>query len=46
VPHLSFREGEVKAVLAELRGDAALEGASVEYQLRETLRRIRSTARR
>jgi hypothetical protein len=44
--HLGFREGEVKAVLAELRGDAELEGASIEHQLREALRRIRSTARR
>jgi hypothetical protein len=33
--HLGFREGEVKAVLPELRGDAELEGASIEHQLRE-----------
>jgi hypothetical protein len=44
--HLGFREGEVKAVLAELRGDAELEGASIEHQLREALRRIQSTPRR
>jgi hypothetical protein len=43
---LGFREAEVKAVLAELRGDAELEGASIEHQLREALRRIQSTARR
>jgi hypothetical protein len=43
---LGFRDGEVKAVLAELRGDAELEGASIEHQLREALRRIKSTARR
>jgi len=39
--HLGFREGEVKAVLAELRGDTALAGASVERLLREALCRIR-----
>ena len=38
--HLGFREGEVKAVLAELRGDAALASASVERLLREALCRI------
>jgi 5-methylcytosine-specific restriction endonuclease McrA len=43
--HLGFREGEVKAVLGELRGDAGLVGASVEHLLREALRRIRPTAR-
>jgi hypothetical protein len=43
--HLGFREGEVKTVLAELRSDAQLHGASVEHLLREALRRIRSTAR-
>jgi hypothetical protein len=43
--HLDFREGEVKAVLAELRSDAQLHGASVEHLLREALRRIRATAR-
>jgi 5-methylcytosine-specific restriction endonuclease McrA len=43
--HLGFREGEVKGVLAELRGDAELGGASVEHLLREALRRIRRTAR-
>jgi len=43
--HLGFREGEVKAVLAELRDDAELRDASVECLLREALRRIRPTAR-
>jgi hypothetical protein len=43
--HLGFREGEVKAVLGELRGDAALVGAGVEHLLREALRRIRQIAR-
>jgi hypothetical protein len=43
--HLGFREGEVKAVLVELRGDAELRDASVECLLREALRRIRPTAR-
>ena len=43
--HLGFREGEVKTVLAELRCDAELHGASVEHLLREALRRIRPTAR-
>jgi hypothetical protein len=43
--HLGFREGEVKTVLAELRSDAQLHGASVEHLLREALRRIRPTAR-
>jgi Holliday junction resolvasome RuvABC DNA-binding subunit len=43
--HLGFREGEVKAVLAELRSDAELHGAKVEHLLREALRRIRATAR-
>lgn len=43
--HLGFREGEVKAVLAELRGDAELGAASVEALLREALRRIRPVRR-
>jgi len=43
--HLGFREGEVKAVLAELRGDAALASAPVERVLREALCRIRPRAR-
>ena len=43
--HLGFREGEVKSVLAELRGDAKLEGATVERLLYEALRRIRPKAR-
>jgi len=43
--HLGFREGEVKAVLAELRGDAELAGASVEGLLREALCRIRPRPR-
>jgi hypothetical protein len=42
---LGFREGEVKTVLAELRSDAELHGASVEHLLREALRRIKPTAR-
>jgi hypothetical protein len=43
--HLGFREGEVKTVLAELRGDTHLGGSSVEHLLREALRRIKPTAR-
>jgi hypothetical protein len=43
--HLGFREGEVNAVLAALRDDAGLRGASVERLLREALCRIRPTAR-
>jgi hypothetical protein len=35
----------VKAVLAELRTDTALAGATVEHLLREALRRIRLRAR-
>jgi hypothetical protein len=35
----------VKTVLAELRTDPELGGASVEHLLREALRRIRLTAR-
>jgi 5-methylcytosine-specific restriction endonuclease McrA len=42
--HLGFRECEVKAVLAELRADAELSGASVERLLREALRRIKPLA--
>jgi hypothetical protein len=42
---LGFREGEVKAVLAELRGDSPLAGASVERMLREALCRIKLSAR-
>jgi hypothetical protein len=43
--HLGFREGDAKAVLSELRGDAELGGATVERLLREALCRIRLTAR-
>jgi len=43
--HLGFREGEVKAVLAELRSDTALAGACVERLLREALCRIRPRPR-
>jgi hypothetical protein len=43
--HLGFREGEVKTVLAQLRGDAELSAASVEHLLREALRRIRRARR-
>jgi HNH endonuclease len=43
--HLSFREGEVNAVLAELRADTSLASASVEHLLREGLCRIRLRAR-
>jgi RuvA, C-terminal domain len=43
--HLGFREAEVKAVLAELRADPELDGASVERLLREALCRIRPAAR-
>jgi hypothetical protein len=39
--HLGFQEGEVKTVLAELRGDAELGGATVARLLREALCRIR-----
>jgi hypothetical protein len=42
---LGFREGAVKAVLAELRDDAALAGAAVERLLREALCRIKPPAR-
>src|SRR5690606_37874677 len=38
--HLGFRELEVKSVLAELRGDAALAQATVNELLREALCRI------
>jgi Holliday junction resolvasome RuvABC DNA-binding subunit len=37
---LGFREREVRAVLAELRQDEELRGASIERLLREGLRRI------
>ena len=43
--HLGFREGEVKAVLAELRADTSLTGATVERLLREALCRIKPCAR-
>jgi hypothetical protein len=43
--HLGFRESEVKTVLSELRADAELGDASVEYLLHEALCRIRPTAR-
>jgi hypothetical protein len=43
--HLGFHEGEVKIVLAELRGDTELGGASVQRLLREALCRIRPKAR-
>lgn len=43
--HLGFRESEVKAVLAELRADVALAGATVEGLLREALCRIKPRAR-
>jgi len=43
--HLGFREGEVKAVLAELRSDVALANAPVERLLREALCRIRPRPR-
>jgi Holliday junction resolvase RuvA-like protein len=42
---LGFREGEVKAVLAELRTDTSLAGATVERLLREALCRIQLRAR-
>ena len=42
---LGFRELEVKAVLAELRADAALAQATVERLLREALCRIKHTPR-
>lgn len=42
---LGFREGAVKAVLAVLRHDAELAGATVERLLREALRRIEPRAR-
>jgi len=43
--HLGFRELEVKAVLAELRADAALAHATVERLLREALCRIKPRPR-
>ena len=43
--HLGFREGEVKTVLAELRADTSLAGATVEGLLREALCRIKLRAR-
>jgi hypothetical protein len=43
--HLGFRESEVKTVLSELRADAKLGDASVEYLLHEALCKIRPTAR-
>jgi hypothetical protein len=43
--HLGFREAEVKAVLTELRGDAALADATVEHLLREALCRIKPITR-
>ena len=43
--HLGFREGEVKAVLAELRADTSLAAATVEHLLREALCRIKLRAR-
>jgi hypothetical protein len=43
--HLGFREGEVKAVLAELRTDTSLAGATLERLLREALCRIKPRAR-
>jgi Holliday junction resolvase RuvA-like protein len=43
--HLGFREREVRAVLAELRSDAALRSFSVAHLLREALRRIRLVPR-
>jgi hypothetical protein len=42
---LGFREGEVKMVLSELRGDAQLAGATVGRLLREALCRIKPTSR-
>jgi hypothetical protein len=42
---LGFRESEVKAVLAELRADAALSDAPVERLLREALCRIQPRTR-
>jgi len=43
--HLGFREGDVKAVLVELRADTTLAGATAERLLREALRRINPRAR-
>jgi hypothetical protein len=39
--HLGFREREVRAVLAELRGDAVIPSASLQDLLRAALRRLR-----
>ena len=48
--NMGFKEGEVRAVLADVRKADALRGASMQDLLRETLRRIRprrpGTARR
>jgi hypothetical protein len=38
--HLGFKEREVRAVLAELRADPGLRGASLQDQLRAALRRL------
>jgi len=43
--HLGYREGEVKTVLVELRGDVGLADASVERLLREALCRIKPIPR-
>jgi hypothetical protein len=41
--HLGFRERDVRAVIAELRGDDELRDATAERLLREALCRIRAT---
>jgi HNH endonuclease len=43
--HLGFRERELRAVLGELQSDAELRSASLEWLLREALRRIRLAPR-
>jgi hypothetical protein len=39
--NLGFREGEVRAVLAEIRKEDSLRDSSIEHVMREALRRIR-----
>jgi Holliday junction resolvase RuvA-like protein len=38
--HLGFKEREIRTVLAQLRADAGLRGASLQDQLRQALRRL------
>jgi Holliday junction resolvasome RuvABC DNA-binding subunit len=38
--HLGFKEREIRVVLAQLRAEPGLRGASLQDQLREALRRL------